>query len=404
MATDPEVDQLRAAVSCAVVLERAGYKLDERESSQKSLKYRRGSGETVIVNHDGKGWWDTGSQAKGDVFTLAQHLDPSLNFGQVRRELRQLVGMAPAFPPAERAPRERAETLPPELRWTARKPVTPGSPTWTYLTQERGLTPEVVAAATRADALREGPYASAWFAHRDSEGALTGIEMRGPNYRGFSADGEKTLFRLQLGAEAPTRLAVTEAPIDAMSLAAVEGMRRDTLYISTAGGMGPGTIAALERELAAVAERPGGVLVAATDADPAGERYAARLAELAAAANVPAQRAAPAGHKDWNDALRARGQKRGQTVAHHAGQGASGRGRAVASPALAAIVEALRRPEAATSPPWTPLPIPIGDRVRAFEEQDALRAATVMARRPVAAPDVTPDQRPTSSPSPGQAP
>ena len=123
MATDPEVDQLRAAVSCAVVLERAGYKLDERESSQKSLKYRRGSGETVIVNHDGKGWWDTGSQAKGDVFTLAQHLDPSLNFGQVRRELRQLVGMAPAFPPAERAPRERAETLPPELRWTARKPV-----------------------------------------------------------------------------------------------------------------------------------------------------------------------------------------------------------------------------------------------------------------------------------------
>ena len=144
-----ELEQLRAGVSCAVLLERAGWKLDERESSRANMKYRRGEGGIVIVNHDGRGWWDPGSTAKGDVFKLAQHLDPGLNFGQVRRKLRDLTGLAPSYPAAERTPKEKAPRLPPELRWTSHKPVVPGSPTWIYLTEERGLTPEVVLAATR---------------------------------------------------------------------------------------------------------------------------------------------------------------------------------------------------------------------------------------------------------------
>ena len=395
MAGDAEIEQLRAAVSCALVLEKHGYKLDERESTRKSTKYRRGEGEIIIVNHDGHGWWDTGSAAKGDVFKLAQHLDPGLNFGQVRRELRSLVGMEPAFTAVPKASRERIDRLPPELRWTTHKAVAEGSPTWTYLTQERRLTPEIVAAATRADVLREGPYASAWFAHRDGEGGLTGIEMRGPNYRGFSADGEKSLFRLQLGREIPTRLAVTEAPIDAMSLAAIEGMRKDTLYVSTAGGMGPATVVALERELAAFAKRPGAVLVAATDADPAGNRYAERLAEMAAAASVPAQRAAPSGHKDWNDAIRAKGQP-------------SRRAGASSSAALTSIVRAMERPQPVTPPSWAPAPIPIGQRIRAFEQQDAMRAAEAMARSPGANPGTAADrraeERPSITHSPGAQP
>jgi len=26
----------------------------------------------VIVNHDGRGWWDPASEAKGDIFSLVQ--------------------------------------------------------------------------------------------------------------------------------------------------------------------------------------------------------------------------------------------------------------------------------------------------------------------------------------------
>lgn len=368
MAGDAEIEQLRAAVSCPVLLERKGYKLDMRESSRNNPKYRRGAGEIIIVNHDGQGWWDPNSTAKGDVFTLAQHLDPSLNFGQVRRELRELVGLAPTFPPVDRPTAAREPRLPPDLRWTTHKPLTAGSPTWSYLVRERGLTPAIVAAAARADVLREGPYGSAWFAHRDGDGVLTGIEMRGPNYRGFSADGDKSLFRLQLGAEPPTRLAVLEAPIKAMAFAAIEGMRKDTLYVATAGGMGPLTIACLQQEIAKLSERPGAVVLAAGDADPAGEKYAIRLAALAAEAGVPTQRAAPTGHTDWDDVLKAQSAQPGQGT------------RPTRSAGLADVLQTLQPPEPTRPAPWAPAPLAMGERVRAFEQRIALRAAEAMAR------------------------
>lgn len=55
MAGDAEIDQLRASVSCQVLLERKGWTLDKRESSKQTQKYRQGAGQIVIVNHDGKG-------------------------------------------------------------------------------------------------------------------------------------------------------------------------------------------------------------------------------------------------------------------------------------------------------------------------------------------------------------
>ena len=304
---DAELMELRAGVSCALLLERDGYSLDKAESTRKCLKYRRGAGEVMIVNHDGQGWWDPMSQAKGDVFGLAQHLDPGLNFGQVRKLLRGMVGMSPAFPEAERR-REKAEPcVPVAQRWGKRRRLSRGSATWTYLTATRGLPAGVLQAAGLFDAVREGPCGSAWFAHRDHEGQLTGIEMRGPDWRGFSEGTDKTLFRMPGGTGVLTRLVVCEAPIDALSLAALEALRPDTLYVSTTGGMGPHTLACLELLLQDLAGHPEGVLVAATDADTAGDRYAVQLAAMAQAAGVRSERLLPSGGKnDWNDILLAR--------------------------------------------------------------------------------------------------
>ena len=104
---DAELEQFRQGVNCAAVLERmaGGWRLDVRESTRRALKYRRGEGEIIIVNHDGRGWWDATGSAKGDVFNLVQHLDPSLNFGAVRKMLRSFVGVVPAYPSAERLPK-----------------------------------------------------------------------------------------------------------------------------------------------------------------------------------------------------------------------------------------------------------------------------------------------------------
>jgi hypothetical protein len=308
---DAELEQMRAGVSCAVLLERLPppWQLDKKESTRRCLKFRRAEGEILLVTHEGRGWWDPGSAAKGDIFGLVQYLNPGVNFGQVRKILRPFIGLSPSFPVHERAPSKEKPDVPFGAKWDRRKAPSRGSPTWRYLTAVRRLPVPIVTAAISAGMLREGPYASAWFAHRNDDGQLTGIEMRGPDYRGFSPGGTKTLFRLpgrlRTSTVPTSRMVVTEAPIDAMSVAALEHLRADTLYVATAGGMGPGTIAALERELWTLSTQEGGELVIATDADHAGDSYAERLTEMATAIDLRSTRLRPiAGANDWNDVLK----------------------------------------------------------------------------------------------------
>ena len=71
--------------------------------------------------------------------------------------------------------------------------------------------------------------------------------------------------------------------------------------------MGPLTITCLDKLLHDIAARTDAVLVAATNADAAGDGYAGQLAEMARAAGVRHERLLPdGGHNDWNDLLKAR--------------------------------------------------------------------------------------------------
>jgi hypothetical protein len=303
---EEELAQLRASVNCATVLERlgAGWSLDQAESTRRALKFRRGTGEIVIVNHDGRGWFDPLSDAKGDVFSLVRHLDPSLNFGQVRKRLRTVAGITYRYPEHKPANSCDAEVTSPLDRWVKRRDLRHGSAVWRYLSETRCLPENVLKAAAGTDVVREGPYASAWFAHRDHAGMLTGIEMRGPNFRGFTTDGLKTLFRFVAGKGPLSRLAIFEAPIDALSMAAFEQLRSDTIYVATTGGMGPGTVSALNQLLAELVDEPDAIVAIATDNDIPGERHAARLAAMVEAANLPWVRAKPPSDaKDWNKFL-----------------------------------------------------------------------------------------------------
>ena len=160
----------------------------------------------------------------------------------------------------------------------------------------------------------------------------------------------------------------------------------DTLYVATAGGMGPGTIAGLEREIAGIASR-GGILVAATDADPQGEKYAVRLRAMAETAGVVAERAAPTGHKDWNEALKAQGQPPARPAHPRF------------SKALAEVARVMERPESTRRPPWEPAPVRMAERLRAFEQRDAIAAAEALAARNMGEPSSGADQR--RAPSPG---
>jgi hypothetical protein len=266
-----KLEELRDRVPCAVLLEQDGFAIDVKESTRNALKYRRGA---EIVIHGGRGWFDPLSDAKGDVFGLAEHLD-GVTFVEALDRVADLVGVIATEPFWSRPARRPARNTPTSERWAGRRHPWQGSMAWRYLRTGRCIPVTVIRQAIRSDVLREGPYGSMWAAHVNDDGTVSGWEERGPDWRGFSTGGSKILFRL--GTSDATRLCVTEAAIDAMSLAAFEGLRESSLYLSTGGGWSTATEAAV-RKLAA---RPGTVLVAATDANSQGETFAGRLRDIA---------------------------------------------------------------------------------------------------------------------------
>ena len=289
-----ELEELKEKVGCPAVLETAGFAIDKRESTGRAIKYRRGN-EIIIVIHGGKGWFDPLSDAKGDVFGLVEHLD-RVPFASAVSVVADLVGFTASAAVWNPPVKNRAADQTVAERWTARRKPWPGSAAWRYLTETRGIPEAVLRQTIAGDALREGPQGSMWAGHRDEAGRITGWEERGPEWRGFANGGAKVLFRL--GPSDAMRLCVTEAAIDAMSLASIERLRPGTAYLSTGGGWSPLTDAAL-RSLAA---HPDVLLVAATDANDQGERYAERLRMLAEEAGCNWQRLRPPA-EDWNACL-----------------------------------------------------------------------------------------------------
>lgn len=290
------LEALRAKVSCEAVLEQAGYEIDLKESTRRAVKYRYG-GNIVIVTHDGRGWFDPLSDEKGDVFGLAMFLE-RIPFPSATEAVASLVGYQLSRPEWGSS-RSSVPVNDIRERWRRRPTPSPGSDTWRYLCWARWIPTAIARQAIQEGVLREGPFASMWAAHVDSEGRVVGWEERGPDWRGFATGGSKVLFRF--GPSDASRLCVTEAAIDAMSLAALEGPRERTLYLSTGGGWSPATDAAL----AELAMRPGLTMVAATDANPQGDAYAERLRALAEAFGCNWQRLRPPA-EDWNEVLRNR--------------------------------------------------------------------------------------------------
>ncbi|MCT4475289.1 DUF3991 and toprim domain-containing protein [Bosea spartocytisi] len=291
-----ELEELRVRVPCAAVLEQAGFTIDLPESSRKAIKYRRGEA-IVIVIHAGRGWFDPRSDAKGDVFGLVEHLN-GVSFVEGLDRVAALVGFVPRDPAWLRPPRDSRPVRSIFERWSSRRRPWPGSMMWCYLRDDRFLPEAVIRAAIRQDVLREGPYGSMWAAHGDEAGAVIGWEERGREWRGFSTGGAKLLFRF--GSPEAARLCVTEAAIDAMSLAAREGTRPDSLYLSTGGGWSPATAAAIRM----LAGRTGALLIAAPDNNHQGETYAQRLMVIAREIGCGFERLRPV-QVDWNAGLQA---------------------------------------------------------------------------------------------------
>jgi hypothetical protein len=298
-----EIERLRETVGCQAVLETAGFALDVKESTKRAMKYRRG-GEIIIVTHAGRGWFDPLSDRKGDVFGMMMTLQ-ECDFLECFHRIAALAGLQLSNTMWRPSDREDKSLQSIAEDWADRRVPWPGSATWRYLRWDRSLPAFVIRAAINRNLLREGPYSSMWAAHTDDCGVISGWEGRGPEWRGFATGGSKILFRF--GDGRANRLCVTEAAIDAMSLAAIEGVREGTLYLSTGGGWAPATAAALQHLAAA----PDTQLVAATDANSQGDAYADRLRALSEDLGCAWLRLRPPAD-DWNEVLQEREKEKGE--------------------------------------------------------------------------------------------
>ena len=292
-----ELEQFKSQVNLAEYAAAEGYQIDRSESSRNSAVMRRESdGDKIIVAtaKDGHGIYFSvrDDSDNGSIIDFVQSRKGS-NLGQVRKELRPWIGAEP-LPVPERIKKPEPSTADRQQAlkmWSRMQPQPEGG--HPYL-QKRGISSETLTDRRFASVIRIDNRNNAIFPHYDSDG-LSGFEAKNEGFTGFSRGGEKRLWMTSNIEHAP-RIVITESAIDALSHAEITG-DSEAAYISVGGQLSPEQWQTLKTELADAKLRDAEIVIG-TDSDEAGDKLAAKIAELAPSA----VREEPEG-KDWNDQL-----------------------------------------------------------------------------------------------------
>jgi hypothetical protein len=285
-------------------IERFGYQRDRRESSRLSHVLRHPpSDDKIVVRRAAGGHWVYFSvrddRDHGTIIDFVRRRERGSSFGELRDDLRGWLGIAP-LPPVDWCPRpggppgDRSSVV---RAFAAAREVTDSA----YL-RERGLERETLRHPRFAGTWREDARANVLFAHRDDASELTGFEVKNRGFTRFAPGGTKSAWQSNVSSDDRFAI-VTESAIDALSYHQLHGERASrSRYLSTAGAPGGAQLTTLGRLFGNL--RGGVTVVAAVDADEAGRKLAARLAELARAhPHLQFERHEPVGGKDWNELL-----------------------------------------------------------------------------------------------------
>ncbi|XSG84092.1 MAG: DUF3991 and toprim domain-containing protein [Methylohalobius sp. ZOD2] len=292
-----ELEQFKRDINIVEYAAAQGYKIDRRESSRSSVVLRGHGDDKIIVatDRDGHGiYFSVRDEAdNGSIIDFVQRRK-GLNLGQVRRELRQWIGKQtdPSLVTIRKPnPTNRNR---PRIQgwWMQMKPQPSGG--HSYL-RRRGLSTEILEDLRFASMIRMDHRGNAVFPHHDRDG-LSGYELKNEGFTGFSKGGEKRIWHTTNIMRAP-RIVVVESAVDALSHAQITG-DTEAAYISIGGQPSPEQWELLHGALAK-AEARGAEVIIGTDTDPAGDRLAEHIEELAPGA----EREVPEAGKDWNDQL-----------------------------------------------------------------------------------------------------
>ncbi len=163
-----------------------------------------------------------------------------------------------------------------------------------YLTQVRGVPTDITDKVLAEGQVFGDTRGNVVFRLRDLTGQEVGFELRGTHDRAFhSVHGKKGLFILK--GDSTRTAAFVESGIEALSLRSLHG---SGLVISTTG-----SAIELPSQMIKMLSARGFHIVAAFNADQAGDRMSERLSE---ASGILMHRKTPHLGKDWNDVLRQR--------------------------------------------------------------------------------------------------
>jgi hypothetical protein len=299
---DDELSRFKSEISLVdYACAEFGYELQTRESS-KSSKVLKCGGDKIIVTRQPDGhdvYFSTGDDRDcGSLIDFLQRRK-NVNLGQVRKELRAWLPGAkrPALKRPQRPP-ERPQPLEKDLAkvvetWEKMKPYTGA-----YLTRERGIERETI----EAFAVRQDERGNACVAHKNSDG-LTGWESKNQGFTGFATGGKRQITFTRIDDSPLKKIVICEAAIDCMSYFQLRH-EPGTAYLSTAGTQLNEEQREQLGQLLSKAQAQGITVALATDKDPAGERMAAELRQIAPE-RAQVVREVPEVGKDWNEALQA---------------------------------------------------------------------------------------------------
>lgn len=303
---DAELDRFKSDIHLVqYAVERYGYQRDRRESSRASHVLRHpGTDDKIIVRKAEGGHWTYFSvrddRDSGTIidFVRARGGHPSL--GHVRQELRDWLGTPrpepDCVPSPVTAPRRDVRALADAFDRAK------GAENCLYL-NTRGVRPETLRAARFAGCWGIDGRGNALFVHTTEAGEVTGFEVKGRGFTGFSPGGTKSVWQ-STGRPSDRALVVTESAIDALSYFQLHPEQASfARFASTAGTPSKHQLELMDRVFGQLPEAS--TVVAAVDADPAGDKLASRIQEIASGHSAIAfRRHSPLPAKDWNDVLR----------------------------------------------------------------------------------------------------
>jgi hypothetical protein len=301
---DYELDRFKKDIHLVqFAVQRYGYARDRKESSRACHVLRHPPTDDKIVVRQGKdGHWTYFSvRDSSDNGTIIDFLQArgSRSLREVREELRRYLGMPqPEFElPSSKGHRGSAEERSPAEAF-ARASRAENS---AYL-NSRGIRPETLRDPRFSDTWRIGAHGNVFFVHRDDSGVVTGFEIKNRGFTGFATGGRKTAWQSLIRPD-DRALVVTESAIDALSHYQLRPEPADRArYLSTAGAPSSSQWELLDRLFGRLPDRS--AVIAAVDADNAGDKLAGALEDLTRRHNhLGFRRDAPTQAKDWNKVL-----------------------------------------------------------------------------------------------------